>query len=339
LRTLLKLIFVVLLAAAGWLAYGLLLPAKPRSEFVMLRSGWSTRRIAQELQNAGAIRSARAFLIYHVVVSPKPLKAGEYRFAQPATALNVHRRIVAGDIYTHTVIIPEGYSIFDIAGVIEAAGLGSRDEFLALAKSSATMVHDIDPQATSLEGYLFPDTYQFTRTQTLTDMLHVMVRRFRQEAKAIGLLNGHNEPGRVHRLVTMASIIEKETGAAEERANVASVYYNRLERRIALQADPTVIYAALLAGRYDGVIHQSDLQFDSPYNTYRYAGLPPGPIANAGRASLEAALRPASTDFIYFVSDNAGRHRFARSLEEHTHNVALYRRALTAAGSSGAAGK
>jgi UPF0755 protein len=188
-------------------------------------------------------------------------------------------------------------------------------------------VSDIDPQAKSLEGYLFPDTYQFTRTQTMTDIVATMVKRFKQEAKAIGLL-ATPDPEQVHRLVTMASIVEKETGAPEERPLVASVYYNRMAQKMGFQADPSVIYAAMLAGRWNGVIHQSDLQFDSPYNTYKHAGLPPGPICNPGRASLEAALHPADTNYLYFVSDNNGHHRFARSLEEHARNVAAYRRAV-----------
>jgi UPF0755 protein len=325
-------LFVLLLIviAAAWLAYGLLVPVKSGGEFVLLRPGWTTKHIAQELKNAGAIRSTNAFLFYHYVVRPKSLKAGEYQFDRDYNALQVHARLVRGDIFHRTVVIPEGYNIYDIANAIEAAQLGAKDEFLKQARSSVSLVADIDPQAQSLEGYLFPDTYQFTRTQTITDMLAAMVRRFRQEGKAMGLL-ATPDPQQVHRIVTMASIVEKETGAPEERARVASVYYNRLAQNMGFQADPSVIYAAELAGRWSGVIHQSDLQFDSPYNTYKHAGLPPGPICNPGRASLEAAMHPANTDFVYFVSDANGHHRFARSLEEHSRNVAAYRRAVAQA--------
>ncbi|MCI0348200.1 MAG: endolytic transglycosylase MltG, partial [Acidobacteriales bacterium] len=165
------------------------------------------------------------------------------------------------------------------------------------------------------------DTYRFMRTQSLDDMAAAMVRRFRQEARSLGL------NGEFHRVVTMASIVEKETSVAEERPLVASVYYNRLARKMGLYADPTVVYAAQLAGRYRGTIYQSDLQFNSPYNTYRYRGLPPGPIANPGRASLQAAMQPANSDYLYFVSDNNGGHRFARTSREHGRNVALYRNA------------
>lgn len=324
-RTVFKLFVVLILALGAWLAWALLLPATPKQQFVLLRPGWSSRHIAQELQSAGVIRNANAFLLYHYL-NPRSLKAGEYEFVRADGAIGVHERIVRGDIYTHTVVIPEGFNIFDIAGAIEQAGLASRAEFLTIA-SNPSLISDLDPQAKSLEGYLFPDTYEFTRTQSATDMASIMVRRFRQEGRALGLTSGPQ----LHRIVTMASIVEKETSAAEERPLVASVYYNRLEKNIALAADPCVIYAALLDGRYDGVIRQSDLQLDSPYNTYKYPGLPPGPIANPGVASLQAALHPAASNYLYFVSDNHGHHRFARTLDEHSRNVAAYRRALSEA--------
>ncbi len=327
LRAFFILVLIAIIVAGLWVAWALYVPVRPaEAKFVLLRPGWSSRHIAAELQNQGVIRSARAFMLLHYA-SARTLKAGEYKFDQAATARQVHDRIVRGDIYVHTIVIPEGYTMFEVASAIEQAGLGSRQDFLRTVGANAVLVRDFDPQATSLEGYLFPDTYNFTRTQSLTDMVAEMVHRFRQQAQQIGLT------GDVHRVVTMASIVEKETAAPEERPLVASVYYNRLQRNIALAADPSVIYAAQLAGHYSGAIHQSDLQFDSPYNTYRHAGLPPGPIANPGRAALEAAMHPAQTDFLYFVSDNNGHHRFARSLDEHARNVAAYRRAVAASGS------
>ncbi len=327
LRAFFILVLIAIIIAGLWVAWALYVPVRPAEpKFVLLRPGWSSRHIAAELQNQGVIRSARAFMLLHYA-SARTLKAGEYKFDQAATARQVHDRIVRGDIYVHTIVIPEGYTMFEVASAIEQAGLGSRQDFLRTVGANAVLVRDFDPQATSLEGYLFPDTYNFTRTQSLTDMVAEMVHRFRQQAQQIGLT------GDVHRVVTMASIVEKETAAPEERPLVASVYYNRLQRNIALAADPSVIYAAQLAGHYSGAIHQSDLQFDSPYNTYRHAGLPPGPIANPGRAALEAAMHPAQTDFLYFVSDNNGHHRFARSLDEHARNVAAYRRAVAASGS------
>ncbi len=318
-RFLLKLFLLAVVAAGLWLGYGLLLPVGPRAEkFVLLRPGASARGIAAKLRDQGVIRSYWAFLLLHGV-KLRSLKAGEYRFDHPANALEVYDRIARGDIYVHTVVVPEGYNIFDVANTIETAGLGTKRDFLKVAMDPS-MIRDLDPGAPSLEGFLFPDTYEFTRTQSVHDMAAAMTRRFRQEAKALGLTSD------VHRVVTLASIVEKETAVAEERPLVAGVYSNRIQRGMGLDADPSVVYASLLAGRYTGVIHVSDLQYDSPYNTYKYAGLPPGPIANPGRSALQAAMHPAATDYLYFVSDNQGRHRFARTLEEHSRNVASYRR-------------
>jgi UPF0755 protein len=324
-------------AAALWLVWGLLLPVQPSNpQFLLLRPGWSSRHIARELKSRGVIRSSAAFLLYHYVGHPASLKAGEYKFENAANALAIHSRLAQGDVYKHTVVVPEGFNLFDVAAAVEAAELGSSAEFLKAARSSLPMISDIDPQAKSLEGYLFPDTYQFTRTQSMTDMIGAMVRRFRQEARAVGLLPNAGDTRNVrlpagvdvHRVVTMASIVEKETAAGDERPMVASVYYNRLAKNMALNADPSIIYGALLAGNYRGTIYQSDLQSDSPYNTYKHAGLPPGPIANPGREALKAALHPAVSDYFYFVSDGNGHHRFARTLDEHSRNVAAYRRVM-----------
>jgi len=324
-RSLFKLILVLFVAFAIWFTWAALLPVKPReTTFVLLRPGWTTRHIARELQQQGVIRSSTAFLFVDYLRGVRILRAGEYKFDQPANAVDILGRLSRGDVYARTVVVPEGYNMFDIANAVEQAGLGPAADFLIAARSDLFLVRDIDPNAKSLEGYLFPDTYQFTRIDSAHDIAAAMVHRFRQQAQSIGLL-GRSE---VHQIVTMASIVEKETGDANERPLVAGVYYNRLARNMPLAADPGVIYAALLSGRYRGTIYASDLQFDSPYNTYKYAGLPPGPIANPGLASLQAAMRPAHTDFLYFVSDNNGHHRFARDLEEHARNVAQYRRSV-----------
>jgi UPF0755 protein len=322
-RFLLKLLALALLAAVAWVAWGLWLPVHPAGQkFVLLHPGYTTRHIAVELKSAGVIRNSTAFLLWHYVAHPRTLKAGEYLFDKPANALEVHRRLARGDVYVHTVVIPEGFNMFEVAQAMAAAGLGSEQEFLQAARADTLLIKDFDPQATSLEGYLFPDTYQFTRTESPVDMLAVMVHRFRAKARALGLTSN------VHQVVTMASIIEKETAVAEERPVVASVYYNRLSQRVSLDADPSVIYGELLAGKYTGALHHDDMQFDSPYNTYRHVGLPPGPIANPGVASLRAAMQPANTDYLYFVSAGDGHHRFAATLEEHNHNVALFRKAV-----------
>jgi UPF0755 protein len=322
-RALAILVLLAALLSAGWLAYNLYQPVGPLTEkFVLVRPGSSARRIAGDLQNAGLIRSSTAFLLLHYSEGRPALKAGEYRFDRAADAFEVHRRLAQGDIVILPLVIPEGYNIFEIAASVEAAGLGTQKQFLEVARSDLSLISDLDPAATSLEGYLFPDTYHFTRTQTLHDVAATMVRRFRQEARSLGLQSNF------HGVVTLASIVEEETSVPEERPVVAGVFQNRMDRNMLLATDPSVVYAALLAGRYRGVIHQSDLDFDSPYNTYRHPGLPPGPIANPGRSSLQAAMRPAQTGYYYFVSDNQGHHRFAATAAEHSRNVARYRRDL-----------
>jgi len=322
-RTFFTLILLAILALGGWLTWTLLTPMAPEGQkFVLLHPGYSTRRIASELKSAGIIRSADAFILWHYLHRNRSLKAGEYLFEKDANTIEVHRRLVRGDVYVHTVVIPEGYNIFEIAQAIQDAGLGSSQDFLNVATNDIDLISDLAPEAKTLEGYLFPETYEFTRTQTMEEMAAAMVKQFRQVAREIGLSTD------VEKTVTLASIIEKETAAPDERPTVSSVYYNRMEKRIPLQADPSVIYAELLKGRYSGALHHADMEFKSAYNTYTHAGLPPGPIGNPGRTSLEAAIHPANTDYFYFVSNGNGHHRFAHSLEEHNRNVAAYRRAM-----------
>jgi UPF0755 protein len=321
-------LLLAVLAVGGWMAWALWLPVTPTGQkFVMLRPGYSTRRIAAELQAAGVIRSRLGFILWHRIHPRQSLKAGEYLFDQTARTLDVYNRLVRGDIYVHTVVIPEGFTMFDIAQAVQDAGLGSSQEFLDIARTHVELISDIAPEAKTLEGYLFPNTYEFTRTQSMKDIAAAMVKQFRQVSEQIGLIP--NAQGTdVKKTVTMASIVEKETAVAEERTIVASVYYNRLEKRMALQADPSVIYAELLNGSYSGALHHADMGFQSEYNTYAHPGLPPGPIANPGRTSLEAAMHPAQTDYFYFVSDGSGHHRFSRSLEEHNQNVARLRQTV-----------
>jgi UPF0755 protein len=327
LRALIKLFLIIVFAVGGWAAWQVYTPiTPPANTSLLLHSGYSTRRIAAELKKAGVIRSEFAFLLWHELHHKRSLKAGEYRFEREATLPQVYGRIVRGDIYFHVVTIPEGYTMFDIAKAMEDAGLGSAADFLQVAETQTPLISDLAPEATSLEGYLFPNTYQFTRTESLEEMAAAMVHQFRQVAQEIGLNAALNSD--VPKVVIMASIVEKETAAPEERPLVAGVYYNRLAQNMALDADPTVIYAELLAGTYQGSLHHDDMAVNSPYNTYRFPGLPPGPIGNPGRSSLQAAMHPDNSKFLYFVSDGNGHHRFARSLEEHNRNVAAYRRSL-----------
>src|SRR5450755_3908515 len=220
---------------ALWFYWAALSPVSPgETKYVLLYPGWSTRHIAHTLQREGVIRSADAFLMVHYALGKGSLKAGEYKFDVPATALQVRDRILRGDVFARTVVVPEGYNIYDIAAAVEQAGLGPAADFVTAARGDLFLLRDLDPTAKSLEGYLFPDTYQFTRIDSAHDMAAAMVRRFRQEAQKIGLLGNSD----MHRIVTMASIVEKETAAPEERPRVASVYYNRLERNMTLAADP-----------------------------------------------------------------------------------------------------
>jgi len=321
-----RLLTFILFCATGlgaWLAWALWLPTSPGGQkFVMLHTGYSTRRVARELKSAGVIRSSEAFVLLHAFHRRPSLKAGEYLFDRSANAIAVHKRLALGDVYIHTVVIPEGFNMFDIATAIESAGLGSRADFLKVATSETALISDLDPQAKSLEGYLFPNTYEFTRAQSMREMAATMVKQFRRVAAEVGLAEDF------HRNVTLASIIEKETAVPEERQEVASVYINRLTGRIPLQADPSVIYAELLQGDYSGALHHDDMSFDSAYNTYRHVGLPPGPIANPGKSSLQATMHPGDTKFLYFVSDGNGHHRFSNNLEDHNRNVAALRRAV-----------
>ena len=356
-RKIVWLVVIAALAFAGWFAWAIFMPAEPSGQtFVMLRPGFSTRRIAAELKADGIIQSEDAFILWHYLHRRRSLKAGEYLFDKPRNIIDVHKRLARGDVYFRTVIVPEGFTIFDIARAVEAAGLGPAQDFLKVAQADTALIADFAPGAKSMEGYLFPDTYQFSRMMTMQEMAAAMVKKFRQVARQIGLVevpgvpeigsstpasapsievevsgrfvDPNKGPSELERTVIMASIVEKETAVAEERPLVASVYYNRLQKRIALDADPSIIYAELLAGTYTGALHHEDMRFDSRYNTYRFPGLPPGPIANPGKSALEAAMHPAQSEYYYFVADAAGHHRFARTMEEHNKNVAAYRRAV-----------
>ena len=326
-RTIFWLIVIGVLGAAGWFGWAVLMPTEPSGQtFVMLRPGYSTRHIAAELKANGVIHSEDAFIVWHYLHHRRSLKAGEYLFEKPANIIDVQKRLRRGDVYFHTVVVPEGFTMFDIARAVEEAGLGPAEDFLKVARSDTGLIADLAPEARSLEGYLFPDTYEFNRMQTMQEMAAAMVKQFRVVVGQIGLISTSMTP--LQLTVTMASIVEKETAVPEERPLVASVYYNRLAKNMALDADPSIIYAELLAGTYTGALHHDDMRFDSPYNTYKYVGLPPGPIANPGKSALEAAIHPAQSDYYYFVADAAGHHRFARTIEEHNKNVAAYRHAM-----------
>ncbi len=315
-------LFLLAVIAAAAFAYLFYLPFGPSSEtFVDIPTGTSGTAIGTQLARNGIIRSPYAFDLMRAQKGGT-LKAGEYRFDHPAPLAEVYARLIKGDVYTRTVTIPEGFNLFDIAAAVETAGLGSKADFLAAARQQTELISTWSPHATSLEGYLFPDTYHFSRHATPAQMLTAMVRRFRQAATQLGL-----DPAHAATTVILASLVEKEVSQPSERPLVASVFVNRLAKSMPLQTDPTVIYAALLQNRYRGTIYASDLKSDSPYNTYRHPGLPPGPICSPGVAALRAAISPAKSDYLYFVSDANGHSRFATTLKDHAANVQQYRAA------------
>ncbi len=287
--------------------------------------GLSNSGIARRLAENGVVRSRFAFELLCRWKAPASLQAGEYFFDRPETPAEVFRKLAAGRVFVHLVTVPEGKTMKEIAELMEREGLAGRMEFLAAA-SDATPVRDLAPKARNLEGFLFPATYQFPRRVSPERVVEIMVKRFREVWGKIQKENGTADGRSVSAVVTLASLVEKETRVAKERPLVAGVFYNRLKRRIALQCDPTVIYALELANRYDGFLTTKDLKFKSPYNTYRNAGLPPGPIANPGEASLRAAANPPKVDYLYFVANAEGGHFFSSTLAEHNRNVARYRR-------------
>jgi UPF0755 protein len=291
--------------------------------FVEFPHGTGTGAMADALVRAGVVRSRWDFLLARAINREGVLQAGEYRFNREAAPAEVVSRIRRGDIFFYELVVPEGKNIFDIAALAEELGVFKAAPFLEAARNPA-IVHDIDPKALTLEGYLFPDTYKLNRHTTPDRLCRLMTAKFR-EAWA-GLHTGAN----VHDTVTLASLVEKEGKLAEERPRIAAVFANRLRIGMKLDCDPTTVYAALLLNRYRGTIYRSDLDRDHLYNTYHYAGLPPGPIANPGLASIRAALAPATSDSLYFVAraDGSGGHEFTNNIAAHEAAVSNYRRAI-----------
>jgi peptidoglycan lytic transglycosylase G len=293
-------------------------------QFVEIPAGAGSRSIGERLVDGGVVRDPWTFRIaLYTSGQGRHLKAGEYRFDRPMTPAEVIGKIARGEVYVINVTFPEGLTSFEMARIFESHGLGAAASFVDAVRDPQP-IRNLDPAARDLEGYLFPETYALPRKTGAPKLVAQMVEAFERaltpELRAAAAARQLS----VRQLVTLASIVEKETAKPEERPLVAAVYVNRLRVGMPLQCDPTVIYALTKAGRYDGNLHKTDLMFDSPYNTYRYPGLPPGPISSPGRASLEAAAHPASVDYLYFVSRNDGSHEFARSLDEHNRNVQKY---------------
>jgi UPF0755 protein len=294
--------------------------------FIQIPKGASTSRIADTLVAAGVLRQRLPFLSYlSWTGASRHLQAGEYRFDQPSRPTEVAGRLMRGDIFYVSVTIPEGLTAEETIAQINRQGLGNPAD-LKKALSRTDWISDLDSQAHSLEGYLFPDTYRFPRGVSSETILQTMVREFR--ARFTKLLASRPLPTdrTTREVVILASLVEKEAKNAEERGLVASVLTNRLVKRMPLACDPTVIYALKLAGKYDGNLRRADLKTDSSYNTYVHAGLPPGPIANPGQSALEAALSPQQTQYLYYVSRNDGTHFFSKDFRTHTEAVARYQK-------------
>jgi UPF0755 protein len=319
--------FCVLVAAvgAGYVFYLLNQPYQRFSQPVFLEfpHGTSTEEIATELAEKGVVRDRWLFLAARLARRGANLQAGEYQFSKAASPLEVFGRIARGDIFYMELLIPEGFNMFDVAEAVAKLGTMSPQQFLTAARNPA-LIRDLDPKATSLEGYLFPNKYRVYRRTTAQQICRMMTSEFRTQWAALG---GRSN---VHDTVTLASLVEREAKLPEERPLVASVFRNRLQIGMKLDCDPTTVYAALLEGRYRGTIHRSDLTNPNAYNTYQHSGLPPGPIANPGLRSIKAALAPPSTSYLYFVAkaDGSGGHNFSDSLRQHEANVAVYQKNL-----------
>lgn len=290
--------------------------------FVELQPGTSVNAIGRALADAGVVPDANTFrLAVWKLGAGRALKAGEYAFSEAASPESVVARLVKGDVVLRSITFREGLTLREMAELYESRGFGQARAFVDAA-SNATLIRDLDPDARDLEGYLFPETYALPRRATAADLVRMMVAQFRGVHASLLPDEAARESAKPLRTVmTLASLVEKETAVDAERSVVAAVYANRLRIGMPLQCDPTVIYALVESGQWHGNLTKSNLQVDSPYNTYRYPGLPPGPIANPGKAAIAAALKPADVGYLFFVSRNDGTHVFATTLAEHNRNV------------------
>lgn len=313
------------LAAAGgaaWWAWSALhRPHGAGVEVVLIEPGTGAGTILARLEARGVLpdaRLARAYLVY--LLGDPPIQAGEYRFELPMAPVEVLDQLVRGDVVLHRVTVVEGLTLEETAQALAGAGFGELDALLEAMRDPGPIA-ELDPAAENLEGYLFPETYSFLRGTGEREIVATLVGTFRRRFAEHVVPLAAERPWTVRELVTLASIVEKEAKVEEERRLIAGVYANRLAAGMGLYADPTVIYALKLRGEWAGNLTREHLGMDSPYNTYRYAGLPPGPIASPGPASLQAAADPAEVPYLYFVSRNDGSHVFARTLAEHNANV------------------
>ncbi len=301
-------------------------PATPGEAVVFFPFGTSTSEIFRRLDGEGVVSPAwLAEAYYRLAESATPLQAGEYRFARPTPLSEVIARMARGDVVRHSIVVPEGLTAEETFELFWSRGI-SRPEAFRKALTNPQLIASIARGAPDLEGFLFPDTYVVTRSTLARHIVESMLANFRKRftpemrdrAAAMRLT--------VRQAVTLASIVQKETSLAREAHVIAGVYWNRLRRRMRLQADPTVAYAMKRDGRWTGTLYRSDYGYPSPFNTYLYGGLPPGPICSPGAAALKAAVTPVKTEFLYFVADRGGGHTFSKTFQEHLDAIATARR-------------
>ncbi len=331
-KKILALMVLVIIAGLAIVNFELVRPYRGYTGemIVDIPPGTQAPEVANQLVAKGVLAHRWPFLLlYGAGRWRHHLKAGEYLFDRPMRPLDIYRKLIRGEVYFRTVVIPEGSNRFDIARVLQKRLGIAPENFLRITQNAAP-IHDLDPKAPSLEGYLFPDTYRFEYHPTAAHIVMKMLARFREVYDQDFKQDLSQSDVSLHRVMTLASLIEKETPDADERSIIAQVFESRLKKGMLLQCDPTVAYAAEMSHRPQAPITESDLNLKSPYNTYVHSGLPPGPICNPGKASILAALHPASTDYLYFVSNNHGGHRFAGTLAEHQRNVARYRKQAAA---------
>ena len=308
-------------------------------KIVEIKFGATTEEAISRLVREGVIPGRKGFQLL-LLLQPKSrfIKAGEYKFNAGLSPLQVYQKLVSGKVYYHPLTIPEGKDLFDIAELVENGGFCSQSDFLAAAQQNE-LVQQWDLQADNLEGYLYPDTYMLTKGVKPSTIVKMMMKRFQEVFNEELREECARNDFSVREIVILASLIEKETSIHEEKPIISAVYRNRLRRGMLLQCDPTLIYALKKENLYQGNIRNRDFEFDSPFNTYRYKGLPPGPIANPGRESLMAALHPADSDYLYFVSKNNGEHHFSRTLREHQNAVIRYQKRHSRTVKGGASSK
>ena len=327
----LLLLLLIPVAMFGWSWFKLQRPHQGyegTEKTVTIKQGTPVGEILQKLEREGVIadaKLARSYLIYFM--GDPTIQAGQYVFEGPLTTADVLRKLVRGDVVTNSVTLVEGLTLEETAEQLARKEFGRREIFLDIMRSPE-LISDFDPDAPDLEGYLFPETYSFASGTSERQIVSTLVKTFKDrfESEVRPLLAEGRQGRTVRQVVTLASIVEKEARIESERPLIAAVYQNRVDRGIGLHADPTVIYALKRVGRWNGNIRRDDLRIDSPYNTYRYAGLPPGPIASPGLASLRAAAAPPDVTYLYFVSRNDGSHVFAETLSEHNRNVEQWQR-------------